>query len=217
MLMVEGTVVEVSMPQHRNYQTREPEFWPGGNPKLDVKLMILMDDGEEIGWQFQPRKSNAAEACIKALDPDNTGIALSYKMFLGKRIRVATQEGQWGNRNPRPWVVQILGDGDKDKVRGAIEPEDTRRYNQQVQQQQAQVQQANPLPQQQADILRQQQQRAAQAMGFQQPMQPQQPMYQQPPVQQYAPQPQQQWIDGTPQYMQQPMAGGPYAGDDIPF
>lgn len=120
MEMLEGTVVEISNPQSINFATKQPETWPDGNPKRNLRMTLRGRSGQELSWTFGP-KSAAANACLAALDPDDSRSQVSIEEMLGKFIRVQTQEGVYNQAHPRPWWVTILGDGEANMVRGLID------------------------------------------------------------------------------------------------
>ena len=115
--MIEGTCVEISNPQALDFSTKQPAFWPDGNPKRNLQVVLLMKNGQEVSWTFSP-KSAAANACLASLDPQGTREQVSLDEILGKFVRVQTQAGVYNARNPRPWWVTILGDGEASAVRG---------------------------------------------------------------------------------------------------
>lgn len=114
---IQGTVVEISNPQARDFNTGKPAFWEDGNPKRNLMMTVLQQDGNEVSWIFSP-KSRATDACLAALDPDGTRDAVNIKEMLGKVVTVQTQAGSYNARNPRPWTVTVHGDGEVNKVRG---------------------------------------------------------------------------------------------------
>lgn len=117
---IEGTVVEISNPQALNYSTRQPEFWPDGNPKRNLRVVIRGRSGQELSWTFSP-KSRATDACLAALDPQGTRDQVSMEELLGKFVAVQTQAGVYNAQNPRPWWVTIQGEGEANMVRGLID------------------------------------------------------------------------------------------------
>ena len=120
---IEGTVVEFSKPQHTNFSTREPEFWPNGEPKLDWCLTIRGRTGKELNWRFAPGSASKPKAPRRALTDALETIDAEYvEDILGKFVRVRTQAGTYNMQNPRPWFVEILGEGETDKVRGSLPP-----------------------------------------------------------------------------------------------
>lgn len=115
--MIEGTCIEISNPQARDFNTGAPAFWPDGNPKRNLQMVLLTKAGQEVSWTFTP-KSAAANACLASLDPQGTRERVALDEILGKFVRVQTQAGVYNARNPRPWWVTILGDGEVNAVRG---------------------------------------------------------------------------------------------------
>lgn len=151
---IEGTVVEISNPQAIDYNTKQPKVWPDGNPVRNLRVTLKGRSGRELSWVFSP-KSLSAEACLKALDPQGTRDYVNIEELLGKFIRVETQDGVYNNRNPRPWTVTVLGDGDVASVRGLVDLSQ-------------QVQQAVPAAAEVPTVYEAAKQRAAQALGFEQ-------------------------------------------------
>lgn len=116
---LEGTVIEFSKPQHTNFQTKEPEFWSNGEPKLDWQFTILGRSGKELNWRFSPGSATKPKAPRRALTEAMETIDAQYvEDILGKFVRIRTQAGTYNMQNPRPWFVEILGEGETDKVRG---------------------------------------------------------------------------------------------------
>lgn len=116
---VQGTVVEISNPQARDFSTGKPAFWDDGNPKRNLCVTIQKADGKDVQWIFTPR-SKAAEACLKALDPDGTRAEVSIQELLGKLVTVATKAGAYNAQHPRPWAVRVDGQG-TGAVRGLVD------------------------------------------------------------------------------------------------
>lgn len=118
---LEGTVVEISNPQALDFNTKEPRFWPDGNPVRNLRLTVLTRSGEEKNWVFAP-KSDSWKACLEALDPDGDRTdRISLDELLGKNIQIATKDGAYNAKRHRPWGVKVLGIGQEDKVRGVVD------------------------------------------------------------------------------------------------
>lgn len=115
--LITGTVVEISNPQKLNFQTKQPETWPDGNPVRNLRIVLKGQSGREASWTFAP-KSKAADACLIALDPQGDRPAVSIEELLGKMVTISTVEGVYNAQNPRPWTVTIQGLGDQAAVRG---------------------------------------------------------------------------------------------------
>ena len=191
---IQGTVVEISNPQARDFNTGQPAFWPDGNPKRNLMMTLLQQDNTEVTWTFSP-KSVAANACLAALDPQGTREQVSIEELLGKFVTIQTQAGNYNNRQPRPWAVRVDGDGQANAVRGLKDlsqpqpapmpgmpaPQPAPVMQQPVMQQPAPVsapmqqqpapmqQQPAPAPQQQVNpAIQASMNQAAQALGFQQ-------------------------------------------------
>ena len=116
-LRLNGTVIEIANPQKINFVTKQPETWPDGNPKRNLRLTLVDAGGVEWTWTFAPR-SIAANACLVALDPSGTRPQVSIEELLGKLIDIRTEEGVYNQQHPRPWQVQVIGDGQVNLVRG---------------------------------------------------------------------------------------------------
>lgn len=153
-----GTVVEISNPQSINYVTKQPETWPDGNPKRNLRVAILTQDGEEKGWTFSPR-SLAAKACADALDPGDVRANVQITELLGKNITVFTPAGVYNQAHPRNWRVTIIGEGDPNLVRGVVDLAQQADAAAHAPAQQAPAPQPSPQ-------LSAAQARAAQALGF---------------------------------------------------
>lgn len=152
---ITGTVVEISNPQALNFSTKQPEFWKDGNPKRNLCVTIKGQSGRELNWTFAPR-GHGSQACLTALDPQGIRPAVNIEELLGKMITVTTQEGVYNAQNPRPWHVQILGQGDVASVRGIVDLEKPQAQQPMAQpqpqpQSQPPMPQAQPVPQQYPD------------------------------------------------------------------
>lgn len=158
MTSITGTVVEISNPQARDYNTGKPKFWDDGNPVRNLCITVRGQSGKEVAWFFSP-KSVAADACLKALDPDDARESVSIEELLGKNVTISTKPGAYNAKHPRPWAVVVNGDGDQSAVRGLKD----------LSQQQATQHDA------QSTALEASQQKAAEALGFQPAQQNAQP------------------------------------------
>lgn len=196
MLQLQGTVVEIKEVPATKFNSNEIDRWPDGNPKLNIALVIQGQSGRELEWVFSPggiqRPTQAMAACRSALQAAGKP-AESVAELGGLFISVATQEApqgfSYGAQNPRPWAVQVLGQGQV-PFRGVHE------YTEQANVAQQQPQAAAPT-QQPAPVA--------------QPVQPVQPVAQQAapapvaqPAQPVAPAP-------------APVPETPYYEQDIPF
>lgn len=186
-LAIRGDIVKIAQVQVKNHMTKEREWWPDGNAKLNMLFIIQADDGNRYPFIFSPR-STAADAVKSAMK--EAGIpANSWANMAQMCVEVATEEGQFYQGNPRPWHVKILGPGE-------AEFEGCEAYNGPTKAEY----EAKKLQQQSVGAMQQ-------AMNPQQQWQPQ-PQYQPQPQQQWQPQPQPQQFQGqgfqTPINVQNP-------------
>ena len=109
-----GDVVKIEVVQKLSYGTRQPEFWPDGNPKGVIRFTLAAPDGREIAWTFGPggagdKASTAFKACVAACGDGCKSIA----ELGGKNVTISTvqppQGFSYGQGNPRPWTVQVNG------------------------------------------------------------------------------------------------------------
>ena len=118
MLQIQGTVVEIKEVPATKFNSNEIDRWPDGNPKLNICLTIQGQSGRELDWTFSPggtqKPTTAMAACRAALQAAGEP-AESVAELGGKTIQVTTQappQGfNYGQGNPRPWAVQIMGPG----------------------------------------------------------------------------------------------------------
>lgn len=115
---IQGTVVEIKEVAKTKFNSNEIDCWEDGKPKLNICLTIQGQSGRELDWIFGPggvtKPTAAMAACRAALQAAGLP-AQSIAELGGKFISVATQEPPqgfaYGAQNPRPWAVQILGEG----------------------------------------------------------------------------------------------------------
>lgn len=118
MTSLQGTVVEIKEVAKTKFNSNEIDCWEDGKPKLNICLTIQGQSGRELDWIFGPggvtKPTAAMAACRAALQAAGLP-AQSIAELGGKFISVATQEPPqgfaYGAQNPRPWAVQILGEG----------------------------------------------------------------------------------------------------------
>lgn len=164
-----GRLVELSDPPATKFNSSEVDRWDDGNPKRNIRMVILDGAGNEFIWDFNPggkaKPSNAMQACANALAEANIK-ATGLEDMLGMVISISTQEPpqgfKYGSGAPRPWMVAIV-DATKGEHRGTKHIVDSATEGGQPQPQaQPQVQQ-QPVP----AGVQQAASQAAQAMGFQ--------------------------------------------------
>lgn len=121
-----GTVVAIQEVQKRaftgNGTPGAPEFWPEGNPKMNIRLALATSDGQLVTFTFQPASKKQREG--------NYGIHMAlYHLtgdtdmmnLIGKTIQLSTQSApvnpatgqpmQYGSGNPRPFQAQLVQAG----------------------------------------------------------------------------------------------------------
>ena len=230
-----GTVLAIQEVQKMGYtmtgQPGAPQFWPDGNPMMNIRLAIATPDGELKTFVFQPAGKQARMGQKKSVHMDLFALTGNTDMMnlIGKTICIQTQDGHYGQGNPRPWYVSLVDGGPyqlgiplpsefkvpqvlaNSAVSGGqlnAQPQQPAYQQQGYGYAQPQMQQQQPRPVYQQQTAYQQPQMQQQPIMQQQAygQQVQQPMYQQPQMQQ--PQMQQQT------YQQPQMQQGYPAGMD---
>ena len=223
-----GTVLAIQEVQKMSYtmngQPGAPEFWPDGNPKMNIRLALATESGELKTFTFQPAGKEARAGRKPSVHMSLFHLTGDTDMMnlIGKTICIQTQEGHYGQGNPRPWSVgevqagpfslpnelpsefkapQVLANNAV--AGGQMQPPMQQQgygYQQPPMQQQYYQQ-----PQMQQQPMPQQYYQQPQMQGYQQPMNPQ-PQMQPQPMPQMQPQPamqpqMQQAPQGYPQGM----------------
>ena len=112
-----GTVIAIQEVQKRGYtmngQPGQPEFWPDGNPKMNIRLALVTETGEIKTFTFQPAGKEARAGRKRSVHMDLFALTGNTDMMnlVGKTIAITTQEGHYGQGNPRPWSVQLIDAG----------------------------------------------------------------------------------------------------------
>ena len=112
-----GTVIAIQEVQKRGYtmngQPGQPEFWPDGNPKMNIRLALATETGEIKTFTFQPAGKEARAGRKRSVHMDLFALTGNTDMMnlIGKTIAITTQEGHYGQGNPRPWSVQLIDAG----------------------------------------------------------------------------------------------------------
>lgn len=112
-----GTVVAIQEVQKMGFtmngQPGAPEFWPDGNPKMNIRLALATATGDLKTFVFQPAGKSAREGKKKSVHMDLFHLTGDTDMMnlVGKTICIQTQEGHYGQGNPRPWFVSLVEDG----------------------------------------------------------------------------------------------------------
>lgn len=198
-----GTVVSIQEVQKLGYtmtgQPGAPQFWPDGNPVMNIRLGLATPNGELKAFVFQPAGKAARMGQKKSVHMDLFALTGNTDMMnlIGQTICIQTQEGHYGQGNPRPWFVSLVDDGpyqlafplpsefkapqvlaNSAASGGQMQPQQAQQY-QPHQQYQPAPQQYQPMPQyqpasQQYQPMPQQQ---YQPQQYQPAPQPQQPAY----------------------------------------
>lgn len=112
-----GTVLAIQEVQKMGFTTTgqpgAPEFWPDGNPKMNIRLALATEQGELKTFTFQPAGKAARMGQKKSVHMDLFHLTGDTDMMnlIGKTICISTQEGRYGQGNPRPWFVQLVDAG----------------------------------------------------------------------------------------------------------
>lgn len=112
-----GTVLAIQEVQKMGYtmggQPGAPEFWPDGNPKMNIRIALATATGELKTFVFQPAGKDARAGRKKSVHMDLFHLTGDTDMLnlIGKTIRISTQEGYYGQGHPRPWRVELVNEG----------------------------------------------------------------------------------------------------------
>lgn len=115
-----GTVLAIQEIQKRTFsmngQPGAPEFWPDGNPKMNIRIALATPEGQLKTFTFQPAGKRQRES----------GQGVHMQLFaltgntdmmnlIGKTIQIQTQDAPQGTRygsgNPRPFTVTEVQGG----------------------------------------------------------------------------------------------------------
>lgn len=112
-----GTVVAIQEVQKMGYtmngQPGAPEFWPDGNPKMNIRLALATETGELKTFTFQPagKEQRAGRKASIHMDLFHLTDDTDMMNLMGKTIGISTEEGRYGQGNPRPWQVGFVDAG----------------------------------------------------------------------------------------------------------
>lgn len=112
-----GTVVSIQEIQKMGYnpsgQPGAPQFWPDGNPVFNIRIGIATPDGALKAFVFQPAGKQARMGLKRSVHMDLFALTGNTDMrnLIGKTICISTQEGHYGQGNPRPWSVSLVDMG----------------------------------------------------------------------------------------------------------
>ena len=111
-----GTVINIQEVQKRTYNPNGPgvpEFWPNGDPKMNIRLVLAQEDGNIKLFTFCPASKAAKLGQKKSIHMDLWHLTGDKNMLdlVGKTIGISTQEGVYAAGNPRPWTVSFVEAG----------------------------------------------------------------------------------------------------------
>lgn len=115
--MLVGTVKNIQEVQGREYnpggtQPGQPQFWPDGKPKMNIRLILVDDNSEIKTFTFTPAGRMAREGKKPSIHMDLWRLSGgNMNNLIGKTIFIKTQEGRYGQGNPRPWEVGFADEG----------------------------------------------------------------------------------------------------------
>ena len=117
-----GWVKEIQLVCATKFGSRIIDRFDDGNPKRDLRFIVLTDGGQELAFQFAPggrdksaqggedKRSTAMKALaagIQAALPQ----AKDVDEVLGMRVRISTEEPpgnfEFSRNNPRPWKFEF--------------------------------------------------------------------------------------------------------------
>lgn len=220
-----GTVAAIQEVQKRQYnpngQPGQPEFWPDGNPKMNIRIALVTPEGELKTFTFQPASKQARQGLKRSVHMDLFHLTGDTDMMnlIGQTICIQTQPGNYGQGNPRPWYVSFVEGGPYQLPNGLPPEFKAQRVlanesasggqvtppqppMQQQQYRQPPMQQPRPVqPPMQQQYYQQQMYPQAQQQQYQPAMQYQQPVQQQMPMAYQQPQPQPVQQQGYPDGM----------------
>lgn len=112
-----GTVLAIQEVQKMGYTTTgqpgAPQFWPDGNPMMNIRLALATETGELKTFTFQPAGKAARMGQKKSVHMDLFHLTGDTDMMnlIGQTICIQTQEGYYGQGHPRPWFVSLVEAG----------------------------------------------------------------------------------------------------------
>jgi len=97
-------------------QPKLPDFWPDGNPKMNIRVILIGPSGGFRTLTFTPAGKAAKQGEKKSLHIDLFNLAGGQNIMdlVGKTIEISTQEPPagfgYGQGNPRPWNARLVED-----------------------------------------------------------------------------------------------------------
>lgn len=122
--VLEGTMVAIQEVQASKFgaggQPTGPDFWPDGNPKMNIRMVFAGPNGGYRTWTITPASKAAKEGKKPSVHLDLfrlTGDAAhpegtDMMNLIGQTLHVETDEPpagfNYGLGNPRPWRVSLM-------------------------------------------------------------------------------------------------------------
>lgn len=88
-----------------------PEFWPDGNPMLNIRMLLIDQNGDFKSFTFQPAGRAAKQGLKPSIHMDLFHLLGDMDALVGRTICISTVEGSYGQGNPRPWHVELVDAG----------------------------------------------------------------------------------------------------------
>lgn len=112
-----GTVVAIQEVQKRGFtmngQPGAPQFWPDGNPMMNIRMLLVTADGSFKSFVFQPAGKEQKAGNKPSIHMDLFALTGNTDMtnLIGKTITIWTEEApagfKYGQGNPRPWHCRL--------------------------------------------------------------------------------------------------------------
>lgn len=112
-----GTVAAIQEVQKRGYtmngQPGSPQFWPDGNPIMNIRMLLVQQDGTFKSFVFQPAGKEQKAGNKPSIHMDLFALTGNTDMtnLIGKTITIWTEEPpagfKYGQGNPRPWHCRL--------------------------------------------------------------------------------------------------------------
>lgn len=111
-----GTVLAIQEVQATKYRSTDPDFWPDGNPKLNIRMAFADQNGMLKTFTFQPANKDAKRGLKKSVHMDLFHLTGDTDMtnLIGKTIKIQTwpvnpsTNAPWGTGNPRLFDVSLV-------------------------------------------------------------------------------------------------------------
>jgi hypothetical protein len=114
-----GTVAAIQEVQANEFSAdgrpTGPAFWPDGNPKMNIRLVLVGPKGGYRTWTITPAGKEAKQGLKPHVHIDLYKLAIAgggdqFTQLIGKTIKVTTVAPPpgfgYGRNNPRPWTVE---------------------------------------------------------------------------------------------------------------